>query len=70
LEEGHVLNSLTSVQNLLSGTETAFTRPLVRVRMVPDRLDGVFYCRALGPHKTPKEESAGACCPQELAFGP
>lgn len=69
LEEGHVQNSLSSVQNLLSGTGTAHECPLVRVRMVPDRLDGVYFCRALGP-QSPKEEPAGACCPQELVFGP
>jgi hypothetical protein len=70
LEEGRVMNSLETVRKLLSGTETAQECPLVRVRMVPARLDGVYFCRALGPHKTPKEEPAVACCPQELVFGP
>ena len=67
LEEGRALNSLESVRNLLSGTETAQECPLVRVRMVPDRLDGVYFCRALGPQKTPKDEPAVACCPRQGA---
>src|SRR5689334_19121845 len=49
LEEGpYVINSLESVQDLLSGMARARECPLVRVRVVPGRLDGVFFCRALG----------------------
>ena len=53
LEEGpYVINSLEPVQNLLSGMEGARECPLVRVRLVPGRLDGVFFCRALGEQES------------------
>ena len=44
----YVIGSLDSVRNLLNGVESARECPLVRVKMVPDRLDGVYFCRALG----------------------
>lgn len=47
-ERPYVINSLESVENLLSGMEGARECPLVRVRIVPGRLDGVFFCPALG----------------------
>src|SRR5690348_8455849 len=56
LEEGpYVIRSLESVKNLLSGIESARECPLVRVKMMPGRLDGVFFCRALGeqPRRLP-----------------
>jgi hypothetical protein len=59
LEEGpHKIKSLTSVQNLLSGMEAARERPLVRVRIVPGRLDGVFFCGALGQRQTLRGKTA------------
>ena len=52
-EDQRVKNNLKPVQNLLSGMEATRQCPLVRVRMVPGRLDGVFFCRALRQQKTP-----------------
>jgi hypothetical protein len=63
-EEGRrTINSLESVKNLLSGTQTARAYPLVQVRMVPGRLDGVFFCRALGQQQTPRGKPQAACRP-------
>jgi hypothetical protein len=68
LEEGpYVINSLESVQNLLSGMESARECPLIRVLLVPGRLDGMFFCRALGKQGnsmvegTPKRSRRANC---------
>jgi hypothetical protein len=54
LEQGpYVIRSLESVKKLLSSVESARECPLVRVKMMPGRLDGVFYCRALGRQPAP-----------------
>ena len=68
-EEPRKINSLKSVQRLLSGMEAARECPLVRVRFVPDRLDGVFFCRALGQQQTLKGKAEVACCPSGTIFG-
>jgi hypothetical protein len=47
-ERPYAVNSLESVQNLLSGMASSRKCPLVRARVLPGRLDGVFFCRALG----------------------
>lgn len=64
-ERAHVINSLASVQNLLSGMEAARACPLVRVKLLPGRLDGVFFCRALGEQTSHMGAAAVACCPKE-----
>src|SRR5690348_16722748 len=58
-ERPYVIRSLESVKNILSGVKSACECPLVRVKMMPGRLDGVFYCRALGRLKTPEGKAAG-----------
>lgn len=59
LEQGpYVIRSLESVKNLLSSVESARECPLVRVKMMPGRLDGVFYCRALGQQRSPRGKAA------------
>jgi len=66
LEEGpHKIKGLKSVQSLLGGMEAAHERPLVRVRIVPGRLDGVFFCRALGKQQTPTGEPTSHAARQE-----
>jgi len=67
-ERPRVINSLESVKNLLSGTEAARLCPLVRVQMIPGRLDGVFFCRALGGQKSCKKKAKAAYAPQERFF--
>jgi hypothetical protein len=42
------INTLETVQKLLDGMEAARGCPLARVRFMPERLDGVFFCRAMG----------------------
>jgi hypothetical protein len=63
LEEGaYQIRSLESVKNLLGGVDAARERPLVRVKMIPGRLDGVFYCRSLGERvSAPKRPPANHC---------
>jgi hypothetical protein len=66
LEEGpHKIRSLKSVQSLLGGMEAARERPLVRVRIVPGRLDGVFFCGALGQQQTLGEAPTSHAARQE-----
>jgi hypothetical protein len=67
-EEPRKINSLKSVQRLLSGMEAARECPLVRVRFVSDRLDGVFFCRALGQQQALKGKAEVACCPSGTIF--
>jgi hypothetical protein len=69
LEEGpRKVSSLKSVQNLLSGMGAARECPLVRVRLVPGRLDGAYFCRALGQQQTPRGKAEVACCPSGTIF--
>ena len=57
LEEGpHKIKSFESVQSLLNGLRAAHERPLVRGKIIPGRLDGVFFCRALGQQQPLGEE--------------
>jgi hypothetical protein len=40
------------VSKLLSGIAGTHERPLVRVRLMPQRIDGVFFCPALGQRRS------------------
>lgn len=42
------INTLGTVERLLGGMEMARECPFVRVRVLPGRLDGVFFCRGIG----------------------
>lgn len=51
------VSTLESVEKLLGGMEAARRCPLARVRVLPGRLDGVFFCRGIGEKAVPGRPS-------------